>query len=86
MQPALTLGAFQFNVVLVAVVEDAVRPEGAPGTAVHVLAGVVTWRDALWLPVPAESVAATVNVNVAPGDNPFTEKVGFATVPIDVPF
>lgn len=86
MQPELTVGAFQFNVVLVAVVEDAARPEGAPGTAVQVLAGVVTWRDALWLPVPAESVAATLNVNVLPGDNPLTEKVGFAAVPIDAPF
>jgi hypothetical protein len=42
MQPELTVGAFQINVVLVAVVEDAVSPEGAPGTAVQVLTGVVT--------------------------------------------
>ena len=86
MQPELTVAAVQFNVVLVAVVEDADKPVGAPGTVVQVLAGVVTLRAALWLPVPAASVAATVKVNIPPGGKPVTANVGFAAVPIDVPF
>ena len=72
--------------MLVAVVEDAVRAVGALGTAVQVLASVVTPSDPLWFPVPAESEAATVKANVPPGDKPPTAKLVFAVVPTDVPF
>jgi len=72
--------------VLVAVVEDAVRAVGALGTAVQVFANVVTPRDPLAFPVPAESEAETVNTNVTPGDKPPTAKLVFVVVPMDVPF
>jgi len=72
--------------VLVAVVEDAVRAVGALGTAVHVFANVVTPRDPLGFPVPAESDAATVKTNVPPGDKPLTAKLVLVVVPIDAPF
>jgi hypothetical protein len=76
---------FQFSVVLLLVVFDAARPLGAEGTLVQVLAEVVTLIDALCEPVPAESVAATVNVYDVDADRPVTLNVVPEVVPIDVP-
>lgn len=78
--------AVQLSDVLLDVVPDAVRPEGADGDAVQLaLDEVVTVIDELCPDVPFESVAATVNVYVVDADKPVTEKLVDVDVPIDVP-